>query len=246
MAVELRSVDLETTDEKEVVEVGWTDLLLLHNHEYDVGHPTSRLHGTEKPIGPQSMGVHHITDDMVKGLDRFDAKAFCNNELVHIAHYAEHELEYLPLDGRLICTYKLVRTFWPELEHFGLQFLKYHMQLHVRAATHGREGLMLPAHRAAPDSYVAALIFELCCHEYFARNPACSVREMVQEFLKITVEPLMQLKIGFGEHKGKLWTEVPDSYLQWILFPRRPHTKPFDADVIHTATQIKLSRRGAV
>lgn len=241
--IELRSVDLETTDNQEVLEVGHADLLLHEDHVYDVSKPVSSIHWVHKPIGPGSMGVHHITEDMMLHEQPFSAEKYCDNELIHIAHYAEHELQYLPqLKDRIICTYKVVRTLWPELEHYGLQYLKYHFGLH--ASMHQHRADMLPAHRAGPDAYVAALIFELCCHEYFARNPACSVREMVNAFLAYTTEPLMQLRVGFGEHKGKLWTEVPDSYLQWLLFPRRPHTKPFDPDVVHTATQIRLQRRG--
>lgn len=242
----LRSVDLETTDNKEVLEVGWTDFNLFEDFAYDMDRPKAQLFLTRDPIGPGSMGVHHITEDMmITQTEIFDAYKFCNEygkDYIHIAHYAEHELEYLPeLKGRMLCTYKIIRTLWPELEHYGLQYLKYYMGLHANVFC--KRDLMLPAHRAGPDSYVASWLFGYCVEEFHRKHPDVSVDGMIREFLVWTTEPLIQLRIGFGEHKGKLWTEVPDSYLQWILFPRRPHTKPFDPDVIHTAKQIKLSRR---
>lgn len=245
MAIVLRSVDLETTgtEQSEVIETGYSDITIGEKTECEVALPVSRLFRPERGINPAAQAVHHILLENVALIkETFNAEKFCNNELIHIAHFAQHELEYLPqLKGRIICTYKVARNMWPELESYGLQYLKYALGIYPNAH-------MLPAHRAGPDAYVAAKLFVMCAINFMdvpssKKIGMDAVNHCIQQFLAWTTEPLIQRRVGFGEHKGKLWTEVPDSYLQWLLFPRRPHTKPFDQEVIDTATHIKLQRR---
>ena len=56
------------------------------------------------------------------------------------------------------------------------------------------------------------------------------------------MKPIRLLKMPFGEHFGKRWSEVPDSYLDWII--RKLADDPKKADAVHTA-RIEIARRRA-
>jgi exodeoxyribonuclease X len=77
----------------------------------------------------------------------------------------------------------------------------------------------MPPHHALPDAYVTAHVLIRLLKE---RNSA--------DLVQISAEPALLRKIGFGKHKGTLFSEAPADYLQWIV-----DKADFDADVTWTA-----------
>ena len=39
----------------------------------------------------------------------------------------------------------------------------------------------------------------------------------VEALLKLSTKAVLLKKVSFGKHFGQLWTEVPDSYLDWAV-----------------------------
>jgi exodeoxyribonuclease X len=60
----------------------------------------------------------------------------------------------------------------------------------------------------------------------------------VDELLKLSTKAVVLKKVGFGKHRGQLWTDVPDSYLTWAS------GQDFEPDVKFTV-KTELARRAA-
>lgn len=202
-----------------IAEGGWVDL-------FDPG----------IPIPAAASAVHHITDEDVRGcchlndvcLGDFAFEAFA-------AHFAEYDGALVQqINGRpIVCTYRLARKLWPELDQYGNQFLRYHFKLEIPEDIKRR-----PMHRAYPDAFVTAclLLFELKslaeCH------PEIETVEALVEWIEA---PFLLHRINFGKYgpfgkenafpQGRLWSELPSEYFRWIL----DKGTDFDADTRYTA-----------
>jgi exodeoxyribonuclease X len=120
---------------------------------------------------------------------------------------------------------------WPDAPSYKNQVLRYWLGLEVPFL-----GSALYPHRALYDALVTAALVERMLQTH-----------TVEELLLLTTEPVLLKTIRFGTHRGKLWEEVPDGYLRWIL--RQGQKKDdadeegFDLDVIHTARHWIEARR---
>ena len=220
----IRVVDTETTgmdDPAEMVEIGWSDLRLFPDGWAIESGPHSRLVNPGMPISFPAMAVHHITDAVAGGgMDRDQARA----DVVAGADFlCAHNVEF---DSRFvrghsvpwICTFKAARTAWPEL------------QSHKNGSIRYERGLCLddprtePSHRAGPDTWVTAHILLDLLKIY-----------PPETLVEISANPILLLKVDFGLHAGKRWSEVPTDYIDWILHKSGMKDDATKADVVHTA-----------
>lgn len=220
----IRVVDGETTsmeDPAELVEIGWTDVRLFPDGWAIERGPMSKLVNPGMPISFPAMAVHHITDQVAGGgMDPDQARV----EIVAGADtLCAHNVEF---DSRFIrghslpwiCTFKAARTAWPEL------------QSHKNGSIRYERGLCLddprtePSHRAGPDTWVTAHILLDLLKLY-----------QPETLIEISMKPVLLLKVDFGEHAGKRWSEVPTGYLNWIIHLSTMPTDPKKVDVVHTA-----------
>jgi exodeoxyribonuclease X len=229
----IRIIDLETTGLEpgdEVVEVGAIDLDCDSGEISAFGSRTIR---PRNPIPPQASAVHHITDaDVVDAPASKDVwpqffNADCNI-VAFAAHNASFESRWLDdqmLCGKpLICTYKAALRIWGEAPGHTNQVLRYWLKLPLepdRAA---------PPHRALPDAYVTA---------HLLRQQL--TRATLSELISWSGLPALLTKVTFGKHRGLNWTDVPDSYLDWIICT----AVGFDENVIHTAKTVRAGRRAS-
>lgn len=210
--VRLRVIDLETTGTEppaEIIEFGRADLV-VEGESYEVERPIARLYRPVNGIPPETMAVHHITED------DFDADTpVCTQERlkqavwggsapnVLVAHNSAFEQQFITPDvtGDLpwICTYKVALRVWPEAPRHTNQVLRYWRGLKLQA------DLAMPPHRAGPDAWVTANILA-------ALMPLASIDEMVAW----TLEPKLMPNIPFGKHRGMAWCDAPQDYLQWM------------------------------
>lgn len=209
----LRVIDIETTGETppaEIIEVGRVDLV-GERQTWSVDRPMARLYRPVNGIPPETMAVHHITEDA------FDADTpVCTPEKlklaiwggqppdVVVAHNSAFEQTFIPeaITAPIpwICTYKSALRVWPEAPRHSNQVLRYWLSLKLDAA------LAMPPHRAAPDAYVTAqILLELL--------KVASVEDMI----RWTAEPKILSTIPFGKHRGLKWADAPIDYLQWIV-----------------------------
>ncbi|HEY7299529.1 MAG TPA: exonuclease domain-containing protein [Xanthobacteraceae bacterium] len=228
----LRICDLETTGESppdhKVIEVGCVD---LEKASGQLLAPKQYLCNPGRPIPPESRGVHHISDDMVKDAESFE-KVFAKSIACYptpeafVAHNARFERAWIdPLIGGVpwICSYKVGLRLWPDAPNFKNQTLRYFLPIEIPERVIGQT---FPPHRALPDAIVTAYI----------------VREALKhttlnDMIAWSEEPPLLPKIGFGKHRGEDWNVVPADYLRWII-----EKSEMDDDVKWNA-QRELDRR---
>jgi exodeoxyribonuclease X len=231
----LRVIDIETTGEAlpaEIIEFGRVDVAAA-GAGWRIGRPMSRLYRPLKGIPPETMAIHHITEDL------FDAETpVCTDEKLRlavwggaapdvlVAHNCAFEQAFIPesITAPLawICTYKAALRVWPEAPRHSNQVLRYWRGLKLDSL------LAMPPHRAGPDAYVTACVLvELL--------KAATVDQMIAW----TKEPKFLPTVPFGKHRGVKWEDAPGDYLQWI-----DRQADMDVDVLWRARQ-ELKRRAS-
>lgn len=234
----LTVVDLETTGlspPAEVIEIGWQD---VHVDERGarLGNRGGRFFSAPGGIPPETMAVHHIRPELLKGYRPWsecdmeevlhgDEIAACDGSppLALVAHNAAFEGQWLTPEfiGRtpMICTMKAASRVWPDAPGFGNQVLRYWLDLKLD------DRLADPPHRAEPDAYVTAnILIRLLA------------RASIDDLIAWSSEPRVMPTIPFGKHKGAKWADAPRDYLEWVL------RSDLDADTKWNA-QRELTRR---
>ena len=221
----LRVIDYETTGVPEdagaeVIELAYVDV------DPDALTVTDRWQSFAKPVGPippQVKAVHHILEEDVAGAPAIRELwpllfQGCGPHDILVAHNASFEQHFHKGDGRAwIDTYKCALVVWPDAPAHSNQVLRYWLNL-----DHHKEFdrvAAMPPHRALPDAYVTAHILLQLLHAI-----------TIDEMLRISAEPALLRRIGFGKHKGMLFSEAPVDYLRWIV-----DKAEFDPDVTATA-----------
>lgn len=217
----------------------------------DKGKQKSQWSTLIRPSCPISLGAratHHITDAeladapsvtemlLSRGLPEFGrppnglsnlAKA---NDIVLVAHNAEFDRRMLVQSGihpdllprRTICTYKVSLHMFPDAPGHSNQVLRYYLGVEPPKCD-------LPPHRALPDALVTAAILSHMLQ-----------LDTAERLVELTSTPVLLKKVHFGQHRGKLWSELDSGMLQWVL------KKKFDEDVMHTARYHLNARQGRV
>lgn len=238
MVRRIASIDFETTGaappDAAPCEVGETRVIAYSTDiaeqpsGWHVGYCESKLVNPGHPITAETAAIHHILDPDVRGARpwadeirelgrRDDIDAFA-------AHSMSAERQWLTdeLTGGKpwICTYRCALRLWPDAPAHGLQVLRYWIFPKGMERDKG-----LPAHRAGPDSYIAA----------------CLLVEMLQlttveQLIAWSSVPALLSRWPFGAHRGTPVQEIETSLLEWTL------RKDFGEDIIFTA-QTELDRR---
>ena len=228
-----RVIDLETTGTEppaEIIEFGRTDVV-GDDAGYRVERPMARLYRPLNGIPPETMAVHHITED-----DFTPETPVCTADKLHqavwggeapdvlVAHNSAFEQQFVTevITGELpwICTYKVALRVWPAAPRHTNQVLRYWRGLKLDPA------LAMPPHRAGPDAWVTACILVELLKE-------ASIPDMIAW----TKEPKLMPTIPFGKHRGLSWPDAPLDYLQWMV-----RQTDMDMDAIWNAKR-ELQRR---
>lgn len=195
------------------------------------------------PIEFWAMAVHHITEKMIQNKNTFDVSQERNdlkNLLSYwyllIAHNAPFDVWVLKNHGvevpTYICTLKLARYVYPEFEAHNLQYLRYRLGLEFDKE--------INPHDAMSDVYVLEKLFYHLSKklaEKLAEEINNDPRKLndsttlIQIMIEITRAPSLLYRCVFWKHAGKLWSEVPRDYLEWIAYK----SDMSDDDVMHTA-----------
>lgn len=228
-----RVIDLETTGmapPAEVIEIGITDVE-FSPAGVTISRPAAWLFRPLQPIPPETMAVHHITEDEIPA-----GTPPCTPERLRdvvwqqptpdafVAHNCEFERKFITDEvtggAPWICTYKVALHVWPDAPRHSNQVLRYWRGLSLDPA------LAMPPHRAGPDAWVTAHLLA----ELLAAADAPAMIEWTQQ-------PRPMPCIGFGKHRGASWGKVPTDYLEWMI-----GQSDMDRDATWHAQQ-ELSRR---
>ncbi|MDE9447200.1 exodeoxyribonuclease X [Xenorhabdus bovienii] len=207
-----RVVDTETCDfDSGIVEIASIDVM-----DNVIGYTTQQSHfvNPQKSISINAMAIHHITDEVVTDSPLID-EVIGNYKGADflVAHNAAFDSRMMPeMDVPFICTLKLAKRLWPEMESHSNQYLRYTLKLDV----HVPEGLH--AHRALYDCIVTAALFKRIKDKSGWSD---------EEMLEISNQPSLLHSFKFGKHKGMTFEEVNQlnpSYFAWLL--KQPDLDP--------------------
>ena len=169
------------------------------------------------PISIDAMAIHHITNKMVedkppfKGSEAYErlSKLISDEHNIIVAHNARFDLEMLNQEGvhppKVICTLKLARYLDSAgvIPKYNLQYLRYYLGLEIDAKAH--------------DAFGDILVLESVFKRIYAKFVSNGMRNPVNQMIKVSNNPILIPRMPFGKHKGMLFSEVPQDYLEWLL-----------------------------
>ncbi|ELW3334418.1 exodeoxyribonuclease X [Salmonella enterica] len=198
----LRIIDTETCGlQGGIVEIASVDVI-----DDNIVNPMSHLIRPDRPITPQAMAIHRITEAMVADKPWIeDVIPLYYGSEWYVAHNASFDRRVLPeLPGEWICTMKLSRRLWPGIKYSNMALYKSR-KLSVQTPPG------LHHHRALYDCYItAALLIDIM------QTTGWTAEEMVN----ITGRPALLTTFPFGKYRGKAVSEVAKrdpGYLRWLF-----------------------------
>jgi DNA polymerase III epsilon subunit-like protein len=174
------------------------------------------------PISVKSMSITHITNKMVADKSDFATSVF-KKELegmladhILVAHNAKFDIAMLVAEGivvpRHICTLRIARYLDPEnkIPEYGLQFLRYFLELEVDGLAHNAEG----------DVRVLECIFARLFEKIKTNGHYANDEETLDAMIRISATPSLFSIFPFGKYKGVRIEDVAKTdkgYLEWLL-----------------------------
>ena len=155
-------------------------------------------------------------------------ETLCGDAVV-VSDNSASDLKLLPIFGQRpsLCTLRLARHCFPELDGYANQLLRYAFQSAPSGANKPR--------RALDDARVTSAVLGVLFRRYVELGHPATIDAL----LEFAATPIPLKSLPFGEYRGKPLTQVPASYLQWI---RRRNAR-FDAQ-IQEGVRAELERRG--
>jgi exodeoxyribonuclease X len=84
----------------------------------------SHLVRPDRPISPQAMAIHRITEEMVADKPWIEEMPALHRQW-YVAHNASFDRRVLPeMHGEWICTMKLARRLWPGIKYSNMGLYK--------------------------------------------------------------------------------------------------------------------------
>jgi len=183
-------------------------------------------------ISPESIEIHHITDDMVQGKPLIadvlpNLLTLAKNHII-VGHGINFDIEILAntakrfaipctlTENRIIDTLRLARLYG-ESPSNSLEFLRKHFNI-------AEEG----AHRAMNDVVVNIEVFKKLSHKF----------KTTEQLLDRLKRPIAMRHMPLGKHKGRPFKEIPVEYLRWAA------NKDFDQDLLYSIRSELKSRKG--
>jgi exodeoxyribonuclease X len=235
-------IDLETTGfEAETDKIVEIALVQMDGDAKEIISTYSTLVNPGVPIPAVTSAVHHIVDEDVQDaptIDQIDWSKFDHgDDHIFVAHNSNFDssflTKWLPPSEEWLCTQRLAGHLWPEFESYKNQFLRYQLGVNPRVREMmSDDPVTMAPHRALFDTVVTALILEKELEEFDSKTKGILTPQ------ELSRKPIKQLKIRMGKHRGDLWSDVPTSYIKWMLAPG----KDFDDDTVYTA-KCELQRR---
>lgn len=199
-----------------------------------IRHPLyTTLTNPGRNIPPEASAIHHITDRDVEKAPptwvAFDTLAsVIPEDALVFAHNADYDRYYLPTiqNRKWVCTCRLAHHIYPDAPNFSNQTLRYFLDVAVDLGG-------MQAHRAGADVMVTAANLGEMLADYTVQFGTD-----VDALVAFAESPYIVKKITFGKHKGQNLTELPTSYIHWLL--RDCDVIKEDADLRHS---VELERR---
>jgi DNA polymerase-3 subunit epsilon len=182
------------------------------------------------PIPPESIKIHHISDDMVKGAPKLTdmlpqivsligSSPIIGHGIAFDVELLAQALEQSGKEAKIrfnkqIDTLRLARLYG-ESPTNSLETLRKHFNI-------AEEG----AHRAMNDVIVNIEVFRRLSHNF----------KTLHQIYQVLDKPIQMKVMPLGKHKGRSFKEIPLEYLRWAA------NKEFDNDLLFSIRS-ELTRR---
>lgn len=201
--------DVETTGistSDRVVEVAWAVL----TDDFELADEGHSLINPLMPIPAGASAVHGIVaKDVVDAptIDQYFGDILSNKlgsmDVIFTAHNAAFDYRYLspylPEGTPQMCTLRLARKLYPDVDNHKLGTLVYALGLEVdKSRFHSADGDM---------AVLSALLGRMS--EDFGYT--------LWDLFELANTPIQMTKIGFGKHRGTPLKDLPTSYVNWLL-----------------------------
>lgn len=186
------------------------------------------------PIPEESIAIHHISDEMVKGKPKVQEVlprifAFVNNHII-VGHGITNDISFLSASARkyaipnslssnrYLDTLRLARLYG-ESPTNSLETLRKHFKI-------AEEG----AHRAMNDVIVNIEVFKFLSKRY----------KTITQILDRLKRPILLKTMPLGKHKRRKFSEIPLEYLRWAV------RQNFDQDLLFSIHhELKKRKQGS-
>jgi len=210
MTLPILLLDTETTGVNhkidKVVEVAWIEV----DEELEVVDRDMSLIDPGQKIPPGASAVHGITDHMVIGAPTLDeyfeqilGRAMSREPVMFVAHNARFDYdfvgEYLHPDTLQLCTLKLARRLYPDMDNHKLGTLAYAFDL---------VDPTLRLHSAESD---LAILLGLL------KRMMADTGLDIDGLYDLSHQPNPSQKMTFGKHRGTPLKDLPRDYIHWLL-----------------------------
>lgn len=187
----------------------------------------------EKKISPDSMAIHHITEDMVKGKPKIEEVLPRILEMIGthtiVGHGILHDIDMIAKacernqiptrirQNHFLDTLRMARLYGDTPVN-SLEQLRLHFNVEAEGA-----------HRALSDAIVNMHVFKHLCRNYRSLH---ELNDALSRPIQMKIMPL-------GKHKGRLIKEIPIEYLLWAA------RKDFDQDLLFSLrSEINRRKKG--
>lgn len=222
----VKVLDTETnSDNAKIAEIAQLAIGYYNGENWIV---ESKYYDTVEPMPFGASAVNHISRKMIAGKPKFLEEAeedvmFLGSPGYFVAHHSPYDKKVITnafaklgftFEDKFICTLRLAKKLFPDLEAHNLSYLRYALDLPIDDS--------ITAHNATDDVLVTIELFKFLFETAKTRGLINSVDELYQfcwESIAVTTMP-------FGKHKGQAFKEVPNSYYVWLI----DNSEVFDTD----------------
>ncbi|MCX6987366.1 MAG: DUF3820 family protein [Chlamydiae bacterium] len=185
------------------------------------------------PISAESMAIHHITDEMVKGKPKIEEVlptilSFIGRYII-VGHGITMDIAFLSQAAKKAGVHSNLSTH-PYID--TLRLARLYGESPTNSLEKLREHFNIPAegaHRAMSDVMVNIEVFKFLTTKF-------KTTEQLQERL---LKPILLKTMPLGKHKGRPFPEIPVEYLRWAV------NKDFDQDLMFSLkTELKKRKQG--
>lgn len=203
-------IDTETTGfppDATMCQVARTDIRLYPDGWQIDSEPREAFVDPGRSIPAAVSAIHHIIEeDCVGAMGQEDAIHFATvGADIVAAHNWDFDRQFVRTKLPFICTLKVARSVWPDLESHANQAIRYARRICMSA-----DERLQAAHRAGFDTWITAHILL----DLLNAMP-------VEKMLDISSKPSRLLRMpGGNKHRGKPFSEIArqdPSYLRWVI-----------------------------
>lgn len=187
----------------------------------------------ECDIPEESIAIHHITPDMVKGKPKIaevlpEILSAIGNHII-VGHGVLFDIEML---AEAADRHQIPCKIRHNLYVDTLRMARHYGESPINSLEHLRKHFNIPlegAHRAMSDVIVNREVFFKLAKKF----------KTTDQLFDVMSRPILMTAMPFGKHKGRAFKDIPLQYLQWLV------TKDFDQDLLHSVrTELKRRKKG--